>query len=96
MIKVLIVLILLIGGVYTFQTGSMAVRGTRFSSTRSPLSQKVYADSRSTRTLQMTESGEEPSGPEKKYVYAAGVVIFAVLWDFFITHGGHPYLAHPQ
>jgi hypothetical protein len=43
----------------------------------------------------------EPEPPvekegEKKYAYAGALVVFGVLWDFFITHGGQPYLAHPQ
>lgn len=38
---------------------------------------------------------EEKSGIEPKYLAAIGVFAFAVLYDFFITHGGQPYLAHP-
>ena len=34
-------------------------------------------------------------GIEPKYLAAIGVFIFAALYDFFITHGGQPYLAHP-
>ena len=46
--------------------------------------------------LQMSEDSETDGGPENKYLYAGLVVVFGVLWDFFVTHGGHPYLAHPQ
>ena len=38
---------------------------------------------------------DEDGGVEPKYLIAVGVVIFGVLWDFFITHGGQPYLQHP-
>ena len=38
-----------------------------------------------------TKSG----GIEPKYLGALGVFVFAALYDFFITHGGQPYLAHP-
>ena len=34
----------------------------------------------------------EEKGIETKYLYAIGVVIFGVLWDFFITHHGQVYL----
>ncbi len=34
----------------------------------------------------------EEKGIETKYLYAVGVVIFGVLWDFFITHHGQVYL----
>ena len=37
----------------------------------------------------------EKGGIEPKYLAAIGVFAFAVLYDFFITHGGQPYLAHP-
>lgn len=46
--------------------------------------------------LKMSEENSEEGGTEMKYVYAAGVVMFGILWDFFITHGGQPYLVHPQ
>mmetsp|Transcript_36348 Transcript_36348/g.46278 ORF Transcript_36348/g.46278 Transcript_36348/m.46278 type:complete len:113 (-) Transcript_36348:294-632(-) len=32
---------------------------------------------------------------ETKYLIGWGVLVFAVLYDFFVTHGGQPYLAHP-
>ena len=38
---------------------------------------------------------EETKSIEPKYLAAIGVVIFGVLWDFFITHHGQVYLAHP-
>ena len=43
-------------------------------------------------------SNDDPvksGGIEPKYLGALGVFIFAALYDFFITHGGQPYLAHP-
>jgi hypothetical protein len=43
---------------------------------------------------EVTEKAEK-SGIEPKYLAAVGVFAFAVLYDFFITHGGQPYLAHP-
>lgn len=48
-------------------------------------------------TLQASgdESSEKKEGIEPKYLGALGVFIFAALYDFFITHGGQPYLAHP-
>jgi hypothetical protein len=41
-----------------------------------------------------TDDGKS-SGIEPKYLAALGVFVFAALYDFFITHGGQPYLAHP-
>lgn len=105
MIKIVIVLIALAGRAYTFQTGSVAIGGARVSTrgiqswTHVPhliASQRLCTSPRSNHILLMSGSGEKATGPEKKYVYAAGVVMFAILWDFFITHGGQPYLAHPQ
>ena len=52
---------------------------------RSDLSLKAGAD----------EPTEKKEGIEPKYLGALGVFIFAALYDFFITHGGQPYLAHP-
>jgi hypothetical protein len=45
--------------------------------------------------FQSEKSDVEEKPTEKKYLYAAGVFLFACLYDFFITHGGHPYLVHP-
>lgn len=48
-------------------------------------------------SLQQAADDETPKsgGIEPKYLAALGVFIFAVLWDFFVTHAGQPYLAHP-
>jgi hypothetical protein len=47
----------------------------------------------------LSQSGSDDSaksgGVEPKYLAALGVFLFAALYDFFITHGGQPYLAHP-
>lgn len=47
--------------------------------------------------LQQTSDNDtaKSGGIEPKYLGALGVFIFAALYDFFITHGGQPYLAHP-
>ena len=58
---------------------------TRIYQPRSDLSLQAGAD----------ESSEKKEGIEPKYLGALGVFIFAALYDFFITHGGQPYLAHP-
>jgi len=42
-----------------------------------------------------SDSGGEAVGLEKKYLYAGMLVVFGLLWDYYVTHGGHPYLAHP-
>ena len=42
-----------------------------------------------------SDDSEKSGGIEPKYLAALGVFIFAALYDFFITHGGQPYLAHP-
>jgi len=44
----------------------------------------------------MNNTEKEPSRVEPKYLAALGVFIFAALYDFFITHHGQVYLAHPQ
>jgi hypothetical protein len=48
-------------------------------------------------SLRQAANDEAPKsgGIEPKYLGALGVFIFAALYDFFITHGGQPYLAHP-
>ena len=48
-------------------------------------------------SLRQAANDETPKsgGIEPKYLGALGVFIFAALYDFFITHGGQPYLAHP-
>jgi|MDTB01.1.fsa_nt_gb hypothetical protein len=100
MIKISIILISLAGSAYAFQAGpervSMRTRGVSVPSQRALVSQRVSWDLKRETTALMSGSSEEDTGPEKKYVYAAGVVLFGILWDFFVTHGGQPYLAHPQ
>ena len=43
----------------------------------------------------VVEEEVKKEGIEPKYLGALGVFLFAALYDFFITHGGQPYLAHP-
>jgi hypothetical protein len=42
-----------------------------------------------------SDDSAKSGGIEPKYLAALGVFLFAALYDFFITHGGQPYLAHP-
>ena len=49
----------------------------------------------SEKTISHSDDSAKSGGIEPKYLAALGVFLFAALYDFFITHGGQPYLAHP-
>ncbi len=97
LIRTLIVLMSVICS-YAFRTypikSGRVSRLTRIPSSINELSQGAVPMRCS--ALKMAEDNSEDGGTEMKYVYAAGVVVFGILWDFFITHGGQPYLVHPQ
>ena len=40
-------------------------------------------------------NSKKSDGIEPKYLAALGLFIFAALYDFFVTHNGQVYLAHP-
>ena len=41
------------------------------------------------------DSVTKEGGIEPKYLAAIGLFVFGCLYDFFVTHGGQPYLQHP-
>lgn len=41
------------------------------------------------------ETDAKKGGIETKYLIGWGAFLVAALYDFFVTHGGQPYLVHP-
>lgn len=58
---------------------------------------KTFPRTQSTLMLYQSKKGakDDKTGIEPKYLAAIGLVLFGALYDFFVTHHGIAYLAHP-
>jgi len=99
-----LVLMLLAVSVYSFQQ----LHQHRYASTSAvkvePLSNgdlcilpRKTSSTRTQSMMYMTKKGATDDKPaiEPKYLAAIGLVLFGALYDFFVTHHGIAYLAHP-
>ena len=101
-VMVIVLLMMFILSATSFKTSPQTIRTSNLSLRKNvhiPQCANLRKIIRHNQSLHMVKDNDNNSkksdGIEPKYLAALGLFIFAALYDFFVTHNGQVYLAHP-